>query len=82
VLLGRGSELGELQRLVAGLAAGAGFSVVVQGGAGIGKTAVLDAVVTGGEGGARVLRASGTQRESELAFRGARGAARAAGRSA
>ena len=68
VLLGRGEELGELDRLLAGLRDGFGFGVVVQGTAGIGKSALLDEVEEMSAGLADVVRAAGTQGESEMAF--------------
>jgi DNA-binding CsgD family transcriptional regulator len=70
MLLGRAAELEEMRRLVGRLAEGTGFCIVLQGGAGIGKTAVLDALAADCGDQIRVLRASGTQRESELVFAG------------
>lgn len=70
MLIGREAELAELQPLLRRLADGTGFSVVLQGGAGIGKTALLDALADCADGSARVLRASGVQRETELVFAG------------
>jgi DNA-binding CsgD family transcriptional regulator len=70
VLVGREAELAELQGRVRRLADGIGFGVVLQGGAGIGKTAVLGAIADWAEGCAHVLRTSGMQRETELVFAG------------
>src|SRR5262249_48171827 len=71
VLLGRARELDELGRRVSGLRAGAGFATVGQGSAGIGKTAILDALTDAAAAqGVRALRSSGTERETELVFSG------------
>lgn len=70
MLIGREAELGELQTLVRRLADGTGFGVVLHGGAGIGKTAVLEAIADWAEDCAQVLRTSGMQRETELVFAG------------
>lgn len=63
-LLERERELEAVHRLV-----GEGGVLLIEGGAGIGKTSVLDAACgLGGEAGRAVLRARGSELESEFAF--------------
>lgn len=57
-----------LTDLVIRLRAGVGSAVAVRGAAGVGKSALLDAVAA--HGGVRVLRATGVQSESRMAFAG------------
>jgi DNA-binding NarL/FixJ family response regulator len=69
MLLGRAAELRRLGALLDSARAGDSAVAVVSGEAGIGKTALIDAVVGGAEG-MTVLRARGFDSESELAFSG------------
>jgi DNA-binding CsgD family transcriptional regulator len=69
MLFSRGAELERMDRLLAGLGDGQGFALVLRGEAGIGKSALLDAVA-GRPGTGRVLRVCGTPSESEVAFSG------------
>ncbi|WP_328321499.1 AAA family ATPase [Kribbella sp. NBC_00382] len=66
-LLGREAEIAQLQELLRSAQAGRSAVLVVRGGAGVGKSAVLDQVVDGAKG-LRVLRALGIESEMELAF--------------
>jgi DNA-binding CsgD family transcriptional regulator/tetratricopeptide (TPR) repeat protein len=66
-LVARTGELEELQRLLRATAAGQGGAVLVVGEAGIGKSALLDAVADGLDGWL-VLRASGAEFESDLSY--------------
>ncbi|MER7165787.1 AAA family ATPase [Micromonospora sp. NPDC000207] len=67
MLYGRSTEVGVLDGVVARARDGSGGAVVVRGEAGAGKTALLDAVASRG-GAMRVLRATGVESESDLAF--------------
>jgi DNA-binding CsgD family transcriptional regulator len=66
-LYGRGSECSLLDDVVAGLRAGESRTLLIHGEAGIGKTALLNYVVTAAED-MRVLRAAGVESEMELPF--------------
>src|SRR3984957_9587929 len=61
-LVGRRSERGVLDQLIAGLGAGASGALVVRGEPGVGKTALLDYIVEQASG-SRVLRTAGIQSE-------------------
>ncbi|MEY9907204.1 DNA-binding CsgD family transcriptional regulator/tetratricopeptide (TPR) repeat protein [Catenulispora sp. MAP12-49] len=65
-LVGRRAESAALNRLVTELRAGRGGALVVRGEAGIGKTALLESVLTVDD--VRILRVSGVEFETELAF--------------
>lgn len=68
-LLERDYELQVLSERVRGAREGRGTTVLIKGTAGVGKTALADAAGRLGEvAGARVLRASGTEFERDLAF--------------
>ncbi|WP_019632976.1 helix-turn-helix transcriptional regulator [Actinomadura atramentaria] len=67
MLYGRDEERRRITELVAAARAGRSGVLVLRGEAGIGKTALLDAAV---EPGLRVLRATGVEAESGLAFAG------------
>jgi AAA ATPase domain len=69
MLLGRESELDELERLIAGVRAGRSRALVVRGEAGVGKTALL-AELTAAAQGCRIARAAGVESEMELPFAG------------
>src|SRR5258708_37813731 len=69
MLFGRGAELERLDRLLADLGHGLGFALVVRGEAGVGKSALLDAVAER-PGMRQVLRVCGTPSESEGAVSG------------
>jgi DNA-binding CsgD family transcriptional regulator len=61
-LVGRGGELGRLHEMLAGAVAGRGASVRIEGEAGIGKSALIDAVVAEAqESACRVLRGTATE---------------------
>ncbi|BCJ32230.1 helix-turn-helix transcriptional regulator [Actinocatenispora sera] len=68
MLYGRQAELDALHELLAAVRAGAGAGLVLRGEAGIGKTALLDALAA--TDGVRVLRAAGVESEVELPFAG------------
>jgi len=68
-LIGRRSECTTLDRLLAGVRAGQSRVLVVQGEAGIGKTALLD-YLRDRASGCRIARAAGVQSEMELPFAG------------
>src|SRR5437762_13013315 len=69
VLLERNDELARIESALADARTGRGRFVVVEGPAGIGKTALLAAARTAAtEGGMHVLRARGTQLERDFAF--------------
>src|SRR4051812_7498569 len=70
MLLGREAELAEVDRLATDVLAGRGRALVVLGEAGIGKTALLDALAERCGSGGLVLRARGVETEAELAFSG------------
>jgi DNA-binding CsgD family transcriptional regulator len=67
MLLGRSAECSALDRLLAGSRDGRSGVLVLRGEPGVGKTALLE-YAAGQSDGARVLRATGIQTESELAF--------------
>lgn len=68
-LVGRDSEIAEIEAMLAAAAEGAGSVVVVRGAAGAGKTALLDAAVHRARlGGFTVLRVRGSSAERELPF--------------
>ncbi|MBB4699591.1 ATP-binding protein [Sphaerisporangium siamense] len=67
MLYGRSAEISALDEAIARARDGHGGAVVLRGEAGTGKTALLDAAA--GRGGAmRVLRTTGVESESDLAF--------------
>ncbi|WP_448624748.1 AAA family ATPase [Geodermatophilus sp. URMC 64] len=69
MLAGRDTERAAVAALLDAARAGAGGALVVRGVAGSGKSALLaDAVRTAGPSGMRVLRTSGVESESPLAF--------------
>ncbi|GII64875.1 transcriptional regulator [Sphaerisporangium krabiense] len=67
MLYGRSAEVGALDEVIAGARDGSGGAVVLRGEAGTGKTALLDAAAARG-GAMRVLRTTGVESESDLAF--------------
>ena len=68
-LLERSEELARIESALAEARSGRGTFVVVEGPAGIGKTALLAAARTAAaDGGMRVLRARGTELERDFAF--------------
>src|SRR6266540_2800424 len=68
-LLERIEELARIESALAEARSGRGTFVVVEGPAGIGKTALLAATRTAAaDGGMRVLRSRGTELEREFAF--------------
>src|SRR5215216_7253666 len=68
-LLERSEELARIDSALAEARAGRGTFVVIEGPAGIGKTALLAATRTAAaDGGMRVLRARGTELERDFAF--------------
>src|SRR6201995_4538939 len=67
MLHGRRDECVVLDRLLDGARAGRSSALVLEGGAGVGKTALLDYVI-GSASDLRVLRAVGVESEMELAF--------------
>jgi len=67
MLVGRSAECSALDRLLEGGRAGRSGALVLRGDPGVGKSALLE-YVAGQADGARVLRATGIQTESELAF--------------
>src|SRR5204863_3957438 len=69
VLLERNEELGRIESALAAARTGRGRFVVVEGPAGIGKTALLAAArIAATEGGMRVLRSRATEMETNFAF--------------
>jgi DNA-binding CsgD family transcriptional regulator len=66
-LLGRETEIAALDELITRVRDGRGGALVLRGEAGIGKTALLDAIAERAEG-TTVMRASGVESEGELAF--------------
>ncbi|MFF5076083.1 AAA family ATPase [Actinoplanes sp. NPDC000266] len=66
-LLGRRQECAAIDRMIAAVRSGESRVLALHGGAGVGKTALLD-YARGRPGGLRVLRASGVESEMELAF--------------
>jgi len=69
VLIGRDEECARLDRLLAEAKAGASASLVLRGGAGTGKTALLDYAAERSDG-CQVIRATGVEAEMELPFAG------------
>ncbi|MGW4407469.1 LuxR C-terminal-related transcriptional regulator [Nonomuraea sp. NPDC004702] len=67
MLYGRSAEISVLDEVIARARDGAGGAVVLRGEAGAGKTALLDAAAARG-GAMRVLRLTGVESESDLAF--------------
>ncbi|GAA2451255.1 LuxR family transcriptional regulator [Actinomadura vinacea] len=67
VLYGRAAEISALDEVIARARDGSGGAVVLRGEAGAGKTALLDAAAARG-GAMRVLRTTGIEPESDLAF--------------
>ncbi|WP_262401711.1 AAA family ATPase [Actinomadura sp. CNU-125] len=67
MLYGRSAEISALDEAISRARDGSGGAVVLRGEAGAGKTALLDAAVARG-GAMRVLRATGVESESDLAF--------------
>jgi hypothetical protein len=68
-LIGRGSEMARITTQLGEIRAGRGAALVLQGEAGIGKTALLE-WAAGQADGMRVLRATGIESELELSFSG------------
>src|ERR671923_1338411 len=68
-LLGRQTECGVLDRLVAGVRAGQSRVLVLRGEAGVGKTALLRHLSAVAQG-CRIARAAGVESEMELPFAG------------
>lgn len=66
-MIGRRAELDRLRGLVAQARLGRGNAVVVRGGAGIGKSALLDGLAAA-VGDARLLRVTGLEAEAQLPF--------------
>src|ERR1700754_4655820 len=69
VLLGRHSVCGTLERLLQAVRAGGSRALVVRGEPGVGKTALLEYLVSKAAP-ATVIRAAGVQSEMEMAFAG------------
>ncbi|QFY12865.1 AAA family ATPase [Nonomuraea phyllanthi] len=67
MLYGRSAEMGALDEVIARAREGRGGAVVLRGEAGAGKTALLDAAAARA-GAMRVLRTTGVEHESDLAF--------------
>ncbi|MEU5868888.1 LuxR family transcriptional regulator [Nonomuraea sp. NPDC047529] len=67
MLYGRSAEISALDEVIARAGEGSGGAVVLRGEAGAGKTALLDAAAARG-GAMRVLRITGVESESDLAF--------------
>src|SRR5215216_5827021 len=68
-LLERGKELARIESALADARSGRGTFVVIEGPAGIGKTALLAAARTAAaDSGMRVLRSRGTELERDFAF--------------
>ncbi|TDE47518.1 LuxR family transcriptional regulator [Nonomuraea mesophila] len=67
MLYGRSAEVSALDEVIARARDGFGNAVVLRGKAGAGKTALLDAAAARG-GAMRVLRTTGVESESDLAF--------------
>ncbi|MFD0537575.1 ATP-binding protein [Actinomadura luteofluorescens] len=69
MFIGRDRELGHLAGLLVDARAGRSRTVVVQGEAGIGKTALVEQIAAGA-GDMRIIRGTGVESETELAFGG------------
>lgn len=67
-LVGRAAELERLGALIDGARAGRGAALLVEGPPGVGKSALLEAMV--GSAGVRVLAATGVETEIDLPFAG------------
>lgn len=67
-LIGRRDEVAVLDGFVAALIAGESRALLLRGEPGVGKTALLDYLVTAATPHCRVLRCAGVQAEMELAF--------------
>ncbi|MFC7382736.1 helix-turn-helix transcriptional regulator [Sphaerisporangium rhizosphaerae] len=67
MLYGRSAEISALAEVIARARDGFGGAVALRGEAGVGKTALLDAAAARG-GAMRVLRTTGVESESDLAF--------------
>ena len=67
MLYGRGEQLAAIDRLLEGMRSGRAGTLVLRGEVGIGKTALLDAAAEQAAG-ARVLRVTGMEAETELPF--------------
>ncbi|MFG1975908.1 AAA family ATPase [Nonomuraea fuscirosea] len=67
MLFGRSAEIAAIDDLLGRARGGAGGALVLRGDAGVGKTALLDLAATRA-GSMRVLRATGAEPESDLAF--------------
>jgi DNA-binding CsgD family transcriptional regulator len=70
MLVGRTPEVRTIGRLVAGARLGQAGALAILGEPGIGKTALVDHVVTDLADGFALLRATGTETEQDLAFAG------------
>lgn len=70
-LIGRATERGALRQMCADLRAGTSRALVLRGEAGVGKTALIDAVVDDCEGaGVRVVRVTGVESDMDLTYAG------------
>ncbi|MDA0172370.1 AAA family ATPase [Solirubrobacter taibaiensis] len=69
MVIGRGAELAQIDRLLASARLGTSEALVITGEAGIGKTALLEYAVAQASG-MTVLRAAGVESESEIPFAG------------
>ncbi|MFG6195543.1 LuxR C-terminal-related transcriptional regulator [Nonomuraea sp. JJY05] len=67
MLFGRSAEIAAIDDLISRAREGAGDALVLRGEAGVGKTALLDLAASRG-GSMRVLRTTGVEPESDLAF--------------
>ncbi|MEU6710466.1 AAA family ATPase, partial [Nonomuraea sp. NPDC046802] len=67
MLYGRTTEITAIDTVISRARDGAGGALVLRGEAGVGKTALLDLAASGG-GAMRVLRTTGVEPESDLAF--------------
>ena len=75
VLIGRERECGEIERLLEDARRGVSRALVVRGEPGVGKTSLLDHAAASADG-MLVLRATGVEAESDLAFAGLYGLVR------
>ena len=75
MLIGREGECGEIEQLLADARRGISRSIVVRGEPGVGKTSLLDHAAASADG-MLVLRATGVEAESDLAFAGLYGLVR------
>ncbi|MGW3352718.1 helix-turn-helix transcriptional regulator [Nonomuraea rubra] len=67
MLFGRSAEIAAIEDVIGRARGGAGAALVLRGEAGVGKTALLDLAASWG-GDMRVLRTTGVEPESDLAF--------------